>query len=180
MIVAANVLHATVDLRRTFDHVSRLLAPGGLLVMVEMIRPQRFIDISFGLTEGWWKFTDTDLRPASLLLDRAGWLRFLADQGFAEPQAVPAVDTPGHEQPRSSRPSSRRAHRSPRADAVQLPDGQRRWLMLADADGVGRRLGDCSSIVAATSWWRRPPRRTGASMTAASSSTRRVATTSRC
>ena len=42
VIVAANVLHATVDLRRTFDHVSRLLAPGGLLIMVEMIRPERW------------------------------------------------------------------------------------------------------------------------------------------
>ena len=141
VIVAANVLHATVDLRRTFDHVSRLLAPGGLLIMVEMIRPERFIDISFGLTEGWWKFTDTDLRPSSLLLDRSGWLRFLADQGFAEPQAVPAVDTPGMSSLNLQAVVTARPPLAQR-DAVQLPDGKRRWLLLTDSEGVGGRLGE--------------------------------------
>ena len=93
VVIAANVLHATADLRTTFAHVARLLAPGGLLLLLEMTKPQRFIDISFGLTPGWWKFTDTDLRPDSLLLDRDGWMPFLADAGFGAARGVPALDS---------------------------------------------------------------------------------------
>ncbi len=96
IVIAANVLHATSDLQHTFANVSRLLAPGGALVMVEMLRPQRFIAISFGLTEGWWKFTDIDLRPHQLLLDGPGWQRFLRTHGFVDPHVVPSlpVDSP--------------------------------------------------------------------------------------
>jgi predicted TPR repeat methyltransferase len=32
LIVAANVIHATADLRQTLGHVQQLLAPGGLLL----------------------------------------------------------------------------------------------------------------------------------------------------
>jgi acyl transferase domain-containing protein/SAM-dependent methyltransferase len=91
LVIAANVLHATADLHQTFANVARLLAPGGLLAMLEMIRPQRFIDISFGLTEGWWKFHDYDLRPDYLLLGREQWLTFLRSTGFDTTAAVPSV-----------------------------------------------------------------------------------------
>ncbi len=89
IVIAANVLHATADLRETFANVKRLLAPEGLVVMTEMVKPQRFISITFGLTEGWWKFIDRDVRPTSLLLGREQWLRFLDDAGFDQPRAVP-------------------------------------------------------------------------------------------
>ena len=91
IVVAANVLHATTDLGRTFANVAQLLAPGGALVMVEMVRRQRFIEITFGLTEGWWKFTDTDIRPAHLLLARPAWERVLDGNGFVDTQALPAA-----------------------------------------------------------------------------------------
>ena len=90
VVVAANVLHATADLRHTFAQVRRLLAPGGRLVIVEMVAAQRFISITFGLTDGWWRFTDRELRPHSLLLDAAGWTRVLGQAGFTEAQALPA------------------------------------------------------------------------------------------
>jgi len=53
VILAANVLHATRDLRRTLHHVQELLAPGGLMVLLENTRAQRWVDLTFGLTEGW-------------------------------------------------------------------------------------------------------------------------------
>src|SRR5262249_4113287 len=64
LIIASNVLHATADLRQVLRHVCQLLAPEGLLLLAEGTRPQRWIDLSFGLTEGWWKFTDHELRPS--------------------------------------------------------------------------------------------------------------------
>ncbi len=89
VVVAANVLHATADLRSALGHVRTLLAPGGLLALLEMTTPQRDVDLVFGLLEGWWKFTDRDLRSGHPLLDRSGWTRLLGDVGFRDPIALP-------------------------------------------------------------------------------------------
>ena len=89
VVIATNVLHATTDLATTFANVGALLRPGGHLVMLEMVVPQRFIAISFGLTDGWWRFTDEHLRPDSLLLGRGEWLEFLNSSGFGSAAALP-------------------------------------------------------------------------------------------
>ena len=134
LVVAANVLHATADLRHTFANVASLLAPSGLLAMVEMVRPQRFISITFGLTDGWWKFTDRDLRPASLLLGREGWQAFLAGQGFVDPQVVPPATVTA---PSALAVQSVVLAGAPSAGRGELPVGRRHWLILADDGGVG-------------------------------------------
>jgi acyl transferase domain-containing protein len=82
IVIAANVLHATADLAKTFAHIRELMAPGALLVLVEGTRPEAWVDLTFGLTEGWWRFKDTALRPNYPLLARETWFRFLRDQGF--------------------------------------------------------------------------------------------------
>ncbi|TFG57540.1 MAG: class I SAM-dependent methyltransferase, partial [Deltaproteobacteria bacterium] len=64
LVIAANVLHATADMRETLRHVRSLLAPGGSLLLLEGTRTERWVDLKFGLTEGWWKYTDLDLRPS--------------------------------------------------------------------------------------------------------------------
>jgi acyl transferase domain-containing protein/ubiquinone/menaquinone biosynthesis C-methylase UbiE len=95
LIVAANVLHATPDLRRTLEHVRELLAPGGLLLLLEASSPERYADLTVGLTEGWWAFSDADLRPAYALLPRDRWLQLLQRCGFAAAAAVPGADARG-------------------------------------------------------------------------------------
>ncbi|MBP7570507.1 MAG: acyltransferase domain-containing protein, partial [Acidobacteria bacterium] len=82
VVVAANVLHATADLRRTLTNLRALLAPGGSLVLLEGTRPERWVDLTFGLTEGWWKFADRDLRPGHALLPAEAWVRLLGEEGF--------------------------------------------------------------------------------------------------
>ncbi|WP_445629542.1 beta-ketoacyl synthase N-terminal-like domain-containing protein [Nostoc sp. DSM 114167] len=84
IIVAANVLHATEDLQQTLRHVRSLLAPGGLLVLLEGTSPRRWLDLVFGLTPGWWKFSDYELRPFYPLLAVSDWLELLSDCGFQE------------------------------------------------------------------------------------------------
>ena len=91
VIVAANVLHATRDLRRTLEHVRRLLAPGGVLVLLEASTRQRWVDLTFGLTEGWWRFADHDVRADHPLLDADRWLELLAEVGFERACSVPAA-----------------------------------------------------------------------------------------
>ena len=82
VVVAANVLHATADLRATVENARSLLAGGGLLVLLEGIRPQPWIDLVFGLTSGWWRFADEDLRPSHPLLSESRWLQLLGEAGF--------------------------------------------------------------------------------------------------
>ncbi|MBZ4192825.1 MAG: SDR family NAD(P)-dependent oxidoreductase [Candidatus Contendobacter sp.] len=82
LIIAANVIHATADLRQTFARLRRLLVPGGFLALLEGAGPQGWVDLAFGLTEGWWRFTDRELRPDYPLLERQGWLTILEAVGF--------------------------------------------------------------------------------------------------
>jgi SAM-dependent methyltransferase len=92
LILAANVLHATPDLRRSLDTARRLLAPGGSLLMLEGTGPRRLLDLIFGLTEGWWKFADLELRPQYPLLSPVAWQRLLVQEGFQDITALPLPD----------------------------------------------------------------------------------------
>ena len=78
------MLHATADLRQTLQQVESLLSSEGLLVLLEATRPLRFADMIVGLTEGWWRFTDTDLRPLHALLSEEQMAGLLAGSGFTE------------------------------------------------------------------------------------------------
>jgi SAM-dependent methyltransferase len=93
LVVAANVLHATRDLRRTLQHATSLLAPGGRLVLREVTTPLMFITMSFGLLDGWWSAQD-DLRiPGSPLADVPTWTKLLTEAGFARVAALPPTAT---------------------------------------------------------------------------------------
>ncbi len=136
VVIAANVIHATADLRRTLAHIRQLLAPGGLLAMIEVTQPSRWVDLTFGLTDGWWKFTDRDLRPDYPLLSRQAWLDLLAGEGFLDAELVPA---PAHEHDPFGQQALALARRA------ESLEGEA-WLILADQAGVGaalaRRLED--------------------------------------
>ncbi|MFO0876010.1 MAG: beta-ketoacyl synthase N-terminal-like domain-containing protein [Gemmataceae bacterium] len=93
VIIASNVLHATDDLRRSVRHAGRLLTPGGLMVLLEGTGPRRLLDLIFGLTEGWWKFSGVDaVRPDYPLIAPAAWRRLLLEEGFDAVVALPEND----------------------------------------------------------------------------------------
>ena len=79
VIIAANVLHATASLRKSVGNAAMLLKEGGCLLPLEGTRRMRWVDLTFGMTEGWWKFDDTDLRPDYPLLATSRWLEVLRD-----------------------------------------------------------------------------------------------------
>jgi acyl transferase domain-containing protein/NADPH:quinone reductase-like Zn-dependent oxidoreductase/SAM-dependent methyltransferase/acyl carrier protein len=98
VILAANVLHATQDLRQTLSYIHDLLAPGGYLILLEGTLPLRWVDLIFGLTEGWWRFQDTDLRSDHPLISVQQWQALLQTVGFAsaialQPDAYPNPET---------------------------------------------------------------------------------------
>lgn len=125
VVIATNVIHATADLRRTLDRVRGLLAPGGVLAMLEVTAPQRWFDLTVGLTDGWWAFTDTDLRRDYATLPRDRWLSLLAECGFASTASVPSTASNG-----SLGRQALILARTP--DAAQW----RNWLLWADAGGT--------------------------------------------
>ncbi len=88
IVVAANVLHATRDLRRTLSRTRALVAPGGLLVLSETTMHHRVFDITTGLIEGWEVFAD-DVRGDNPLVSTEQWLRLLAEAGFEHVAALP-------------------------------------------------------------------------------------------
>ena len=92
IVLAVNVLHATSDLRRSTSHLLELVAPGGLLLIVEGISPQGWLDIMFGLLPGWWSFRDRELRPSHPLLSEDRWLDLLTGLGCIDVRAVPDSD----------------------------------------------------------------------------------------
>jgi amino acid adenylation domain-containing protein len=88
LVIAANVLHATADLKSSLSNAVGLLAPGGLLIVLEATRRHRLLDLIFGLTNGWWKFADHELRPDYPLICRDAWLELLRDVGCSETAAL--------------------------------------------------------------------------------------------
>jgi amino acid adenylation domain-containing protein len=127
LVLAANVLHATQDLRRTLGHVRRLLAPEGLLLLLEGTARQRWVDLVFGLTEGWWAFSDLGDRPDHPLVSARRWIEILAASGFSTASAVP------------DDPAARQALIAARADVESGPEAGA-WLLLADRSGVAAGL----------------------------------------
>lgn len=84
LVIAANVLHATADIQRTLAWVRETMAPGGVLLMNETSKPTFFTHVTFGLLEGWWRFTDPDRRiPGTPSLTPASWRSVLEQTGFA-------------------------------------------------------------------------------------------------
>ena len=88
LIVASNVLHATCDLVAALGHCRTLLAPGGALLLVEEMQRRGWADLTFGMLDGWWRFTDRALRPEHALLDPAGWERALDAAGYGEARVL--------------------------------------------------------------------------------------------
>ena len=91
-IVAANVLHATADLDAALSSLRRRLAPGGLLGLVELQRAPRWIDLVFGITEGWWRFRDDRHARSHALLDGTAWQARLSALGFGDIEIRPDGD----------------------------------------------------------------------------------------
>lgn len=149
IVIAANVLHATADLGRTLAHARRLMAPGALLLLLEGVAPERWVDLTFGLTEGWWRFSDAAVRPDYPLIGRGAWLELLQSCGFVEAASVPD-DSLG------TRGAAQQA-----LMLARLPHGGRQWVLVGAEGAIGaalvRRLearGDsvnCLSVEAAGS-----------------------------
>lgn len=138
VIVAANVLHATQYLQQTLKHTKQLLAPQGILILLETTQRQRWLDLIFGLTPGWWRFSDLHLRPDYPLISATQWQEVLHETGFTS-----TVNLSPAQQTQSVLSSAM-------VMLAQLPPSQneslqiqpRHWLLFADRLGIAQQLAD--------------------------------------
>ncbi|WP_321342042.1 SDR family NAD(P)-dependent oxidoreductase [Breoghania sp.] len=83
LVIAANVLHASADIHETLAHVREAMSPDAVLLLNETSKPTFFTHVTFGLLEGWWRFTDPDRRiPGTPSLTAQSWRKALEANGF--------------------------------------------------------------------------------------------------
>jgi amino acid adenylation domain-containing protein len=160
LVVAAYVLHATADLGTALEHARRLLAPGGLLILSEITRRSPWLDLIFGPLDGWWRFTDLDLRSSHPLLDAHSWQAVIEAHGF---EAVAGIADPPREGGTQVTVLVARAPAAHQPLAEALPAaGATHRLIFADRRGVGERLaaslrrgGEAATLVYAGETYRR-------------------------
>ncbi|KAI1357546.1 hypothetical protein F5Y08DRAFT_352231 [Xylaria arbuscula] len=88
VVFAGSVLHATQDLNTSVQNVRKLLKPSGYLVLQEMTAPEDlFMNFSFGVLPGWWRFNDK-WRTSFPLIDVATWNCVLKENGFSGNELV--------------------------------------------------------------------------------------------
>jgi hypothetical protein len=93
LVVAANVLHATRDLSTTLATVRSLLAPGGLVALLETTDHPVWLDVTTSLIAGWQRFDDR-WRSGHPLLTPERWGDALAESGFVRAGAWPHRGSP--------------------------------------------------------------------------------------
>ena len=83
LVIAANVLHATQDIRQTLRHAKAALRRHGLMLLNEISDTSLLSHLSFGLLKGWWLYRDPVLRmPGSPGLYPETWRDVLEEEGF--------------------------------------------------------------------------------------------------
>ncbi len=83
IVIAANVLHATIDLCATLSNCRELLAPGGFLVALESLKGRSWQDMTFGFLDGWWRYNDS-YRGNHALASPDIWRSALKDAGYVD------------------------------------------------------------------------------------------------
>ncbi|HEY5743578.1 MAG TPA: SDR family NAD(P)-dependent oxidoreductase, partial [Terrimicrobiaceae bacterium] len=144
LVIGANVFHAASEVRAALQHVHDLLAPGGSLLFIDIASPQLWTEVVFGLTSGWGRFADRDLRTNHPLLERSQWETVLRDTGFSESASLPGLIGP-HGGEGQICLLARKAWLHDGASSLlrQTLDetpGEKSWLIFADSGGIGDRL----------------------------------------
>ena len=88
LVLGFNVVHATSDVARTTGYLKTLLSPGGSVALLESVMPSRWVDLVWGLTDGWWAFED-EWRVSTPLLDLNAWDDVMRRAGFHDVASYP-------------------------------------------------------------------------------------------
>lgn len=141
LVMVANVLHAARDVRQALRHIRELLAPEGLLLLQEFLRPTWMGDLALGLAEGWWRARDGEGRGCDTPPDGARWQERLIGEGFTDVSAIP--DQEGVQGARqlmlmARGPMAPATPESKESPAVAPKERTGTWLIFADRSGLAQ------------------------------------------
>ncbi|MRN51867.1 SDR family NAD(P)-dependent oxidoreductase [Paenibacillus monticola] len=89
LAIAANILHATVNMSATLENVRPLLKENGCIILNEATKVNDFLTVTFGMLEGWWLYEDeADRLEDSPLLSEELWANTLVSAGYSLPTAL--------------------------------------------------------------------------------------------
>lgn len=92
-VLCSNVLHATNNIERTLSNVKKLMANSNAYLLVnEIIDKLDFLTVTFGLTDGWWMYSDKYRKAHSPLLDIPTWKKLLTSLGLHEGVSTEKVE----------------------------------------------------------------------------------------
>ncbi|MFA6243534.1 MAG: SDR family NAD(P)-dependent oxidoreductase, partial [Candidatus Hydrogenedentales bacterium] len=138
VVIAAHVLHATRGVHDAMRRCREALVDGGLLLAMETCIPPPFLDMVFGMTEGWWYFREDAARPDGPHLSRQGWLSVFEKEGFEE--ACASGDDQDHHTVFVGRnPDSDSPPVFPSAPVEGVPP-ERNWVVFADQGGCAQAI----------------------------------------
>ncbi len=139
-IIGTNVLHAVRDVRAALRNLHGLLAPGGSLIFMDTATPQLWTETVFGLTSGWWRFTDRDLRPQQPLLKRTQWEAVLREAGFCETGSLPGLIGPTGGEGQIGLLARKSYDEASVVEAGIEAPKEKSWLVFADASALADTL----------------------------------------
>ena len=79
IVLATNCIHATRSLPNSLNNINKLLRPHGFVSLVELTTRNFWLDMVFGLLDGWWLFDDG--RPYVLATPEF-WDKTMRQTGF--------------------------------------------------------------------------------------------------
>ncbi|CAM1503355.1 Fc.00g081310.m01.CDS01 [Cosmosporella sp. VM-42] len=80
-VLSTNCIHATKDLTVSSANARKLLRPGGFFALIEFTTRIYWLDLVFGLLDGWWLFEDG---RKHCLADESFWKDSLEAAGFGD------------------------------------------------------------------------------------------------
>lgn len=89
VILAANVLHDSKDVKKTIQYLWDMLEPEGILVIIEMTKDTGMQLISTRLIEGYSNYDDFRKKKNSPLLSGQEWMQLLKENRFSAVQLYP-------------------------------------------------------------------------------------------
>ena len=131
LVIAANVLHATRDLAETLENCRELLVPSGQLIALEELKRRAWQDLTFGLLDGWWRFSDA-YRPDYALADKATWRRVLTDTEYSDIEFIGTSESRGDELLSAGIIIAR--------GPEELTPSPGVWVIAADAKGTAEKI----------------------------------------
>ena len=111
------------------------------MIVLEGTRPVRWLDLTFGLTSGWWRFSDSPLRADYPLLSIDAWRRLLDELGWDAIRIIPPFPMSVQDrEPESAVILSQVDERLPSDNTLAPAGASSRWMVFADDQGYGAAL----------------------------------------